>query len=242
MESPRYGHSNMMDLIEDLRLHEIYKRIPECWYELSLVNKSTRRDIARVYHLYGEPPTPTPWYYPDPKAVSEQEALVNQGRWYELVHSDMDPNKIMSHAAEHNRMDIVQLMISKGADRWNYSMAKASGAGHIPIVQFMISKGANNWDESMAWASGGGHTSIIELMLARGAGNWNWAMVCASAGGHLDIVQYMIKRGAKRWKQAIDAARRGGHSSVVKLIEQKRKEHELMVEKLMKKCIPERRW
>lgn len=168
----------MEDLIDDLRLHEIYKRIPECWYELSLVNKSTRRDIARVYHLYGEE-NPT-------RAIVE--IMIKQGRWYELLRSTASPDKIM------------------------------------------------------AWASGGGHTSIIELMLARGAGNWNWAMVCASAGGHLDIVQYMIKRGAKRWKHAIDAAKWGGHSSVVELIEQKRKEHKLMIEKLSKKCIPERRW
>ena len=50
------------------------------------------------------------------------------------------------NACEGGHMDIVQLMIQKGADDWNGGLWKACYGGHMDIIQLMIQKGAYNWN------------------------------------------------------------------------------------------------
>ena len=52
-----------------------------------------------------------------------------------------DPNKCMIIAALAGHMNIVQLMVEKGAIDWDWAMRSAAYGGHMNIVQFMIEKG-----------------------------------------------------------------------------------------------------
>lgn len=45
--------------------------------------------------------------------------------------------------------------------------------GHLEIVNLMIAKGANNWDGDLGAACRGGHLEIVKLMIEKGAQNWN---------------------------------------------------------------------
>jgi ankyrin repeat protein len=65
---------------------------------------------------------------------------------YAEQYENIDMNYAMINAAFLGRMDIVQLMISKGATSFNWAMATAARYGHMNIVQFMISKGATSFD------------------------------------------------------------------------------------------------
>src|SRR3990167_5831835 len=56
------------------------------------------------------------------------------------------PNKCTYDAAEGGHMNIVQFMIEKGANYWNFAIACAAEGGHMNIVQLMIEKGATDWN------------------------------------------------------------------------------------------------
>jgi ankyrin repeat protein len=50
----------------------------------------------------------------------------------------------MEHVGGH--IDIVKMMIDKGANDWNWGLRGACRSGHIEIIKLMIDKGANNWN------------------------------------------------------------------------------------------------
>jgi ankyrin repeat protein len=134
----------------------------------------------------------------------------------------------------HDVVDIVLLMFEKGGQRnigWNLAMCNAARGGHMNIVQLMIEKGANWWNWTLYKAARGGHMDIVQLMIEKGADHCNEAMVAAARCGHIDIVQLMIDKGALRsaqqrmdWNGAMAAAARGGHHYVADIIQ-------LMIEK-----------
>jgi ankyrin repeat protein len=62
-------------------------------------------------------------------------------------------------------MDIVQLMLDKGADP-NEGLWGAAWGGHMDIVQFMLSKGATNLDSALNAAENLGNTKCAELIRA----------------------------------------------------------------------------
>jgi hypothetical protein len=104
----------------------------------------------------------------------------------------------MVYSASCGHMDIVQLMIDKGATKRNYAMVIAAEGGHMNIVQLMIEKGANWWNWGMSSAARGGHMNIVQLMIEKGANWWNRAMRNAALYGHMNIVQLMIEKGGQR--------------------------------------------
>jgi len=55
-------------------------------------------------------------------------------------------------ACEGGHLDIVTLMIEKGAEsniNWNSGLYDACKGGHLNIVKLMIEKGANNWNKGL---------------------------------------------------------------------------------------------
>ena len=65
---------------------------------------------------------------------------------------------------------------------YNNTMIEAAGRGHIEIIKLMLEKGATNYSSAMREAVSGGHTKIMELMLElmlelileRGTGDYNY--------------------------------------------------------------------
>ena len=50
-------------------------------------------------------------------------------------------------AAKGGYMEIIQLMIDKGANNWNKGLHVACKEGHLEIAKLMIDRGATNWNE-----------------------------------------------------------------------------------------------
>ena len=68
--------------------------------------------------------------------------------------------------------------------------------GHIELVNLMISRGADDWNNGLSGACRGGHIELVNLMISRGADDWNYGLSGACYGGHIELVNLMISRGA----------------------------------------------
>jgi len=64
-------------------------------------------------------------------------------------------NKALQEATKGGmkNFDLIQLIISQGANYWNVGMYEASLKGHKDLVDFFISKGANDWNWGMKGAA-----------------------------------------------------------------------------------------
>ncbi len=101
-------------------------------------------------------------------------------------------------ASKGGHINIINLMIEKGADHLNGGLYDACFGGHIDIVELMIKKGANQWDGGLRRACSGSHIDIVKLMIEKGADHWDSGLHNACEGDHIDIVKLMIEKGATR--------------------------------------------
>ena len=129
-----------------------------------------------------------------------------------------DYNVAMAYAADGGQIEIVKLMIEKGANTYNWAMRIAAWRGHMEIVRLMLNLGANNYNDAMASAAESGHIEIVRLMLEKSANNYNTAMNYAAYGGHIEIVRLMLEKGANNYNTAIANAARGDHIEIVRLM------------------------
>jgi hypothetical protein len=127
-------------------------------------------------------------------------------------------------ACKGGHLDIVKLMISKGANDWNYGLRGACRGGHLDIVKLMISKGSEgllNWNDGLYYACIGGHLDIVKIMISKGIeglSDWNYGLYNACLGGHLGIIKLMISKGADEWSWGLEGACAGGHLKIVNLM------------------------
>ena len=70
--------------------------------------------------------------------------------------------------------------------------------GNLDVVAMMISHGANDWNYGLYVACVGGNLDIVTMMISHGANNWNWGLLGACMGGNLDVVAMMISKGATK--------------------------------------------
>ena len=73
-------------------------------------------------------------------------------------------------------MQIVELMIEKGATYWNCGLYGACQGGNMKIVELIMEKGACDWNEGLYGACQGGNMKIVELMIEKGANSWNYGL------------------------------------------------------------------
>ena len=134
----------------------------------------------------------------------------------QCLENGADPGRGLLYAALGGHMNIVQLMLDKGATDYDRALARAAEGGHMNIVQLMLDKGATDYNEGLNGAARGGHMDIVQLMLKKGA-DPNWGIEPAAEHGHLDIVQLMLDKGAGPYWGLCRAAM-GGHPEIVKLL------------------------
>ena len=80
---------------------------------------------------------------------------------------------------------VTQVYKTKDVLDWNWGLYGACSGGNIEIVKLMIEKGANKWNWGLSGACYGGNIEIIKLMTEKGADHWNWVVntsaICYSA-------------------------------------------------------------
>ena len=109
----------------------------------------------------------------------------------------LDHRRRLQEACQGGHLDVVQLLMEKGATDWNWGLVCACRGGHVEIVKLMIDNGANNWNWGMGEACYGGHLGMVHLMIEKGATTWSWGLAGACFGGHVDIAAWMIDQGAR---------------------------------------------
>ena len=75
-----------------------------------------------------------------------------------------------------------------------YGLCNACRGGHINIVKMMIKKGATTWNNGLFGACQGGNMEIVDLIIEKGANDWDYFDISFSPGsygyGNLQITGY----------------------------------------------------
>ena len=79
---------------------------------------------------------------------------------------------------------------------WNYGLYCASSGGHLNLVNLMISKGANDWNKGLLSACYGGNQNVVDLIISKGGNNWNSGLYGACWRSNQNLVNLMILKGA----------------------------------------------
>jgi Ankyrin repeats (3 copies) len=182
---------NMLSVNKDFRDEKFFQRIMKRKYPLLVeFKKETWKELFLRMSYYiakldflGIPYIPTKGYNP------------------KKIYKNRKDNKYvfdcaMEYAALGGQMEIVKLMIEKGATDFNSSMMYAAEEGHMEIVKLMIEKGATYFNAGLIIVAGRGDMEIVKLMIEKGATNFNSGMNYAARGGHMEIVKLMIEKGA----------------------------------------------
>jgi ankyrin repeat protein len=115
-------------------------------------------------------------------------------------------------------------------------LSSAAGYGHLEMVRLLLAKGADVNQGAgfhgcaLQEASAQGYKEVVELLLASGAdtnaknGTHTSALKAASARGHVQVVMLLLNEGANyyglriQYNSALRAASSNGHKEVVKLL------------------------
>jgi Ankyrin repeats (3 copies) len=163
--------------------------------------------ISKLEEKFGIPYIPTKGYNP--------EQFYKDNKNNEYIY-----DWATGYAAEGGNMEIVKMMLEKGAKDFDLTTAMAAKGGYMGIVKLMIEKGFTNFNWAMRSAAFGGHMEIVKLMIEKGATDFNSAMKFASRGGHMEIVKLMIEKGAKDFDTGMKFAVRRGHMDIVDYLKQ----------------------
>lgn len=98
-------------------------------------------------------------------------------------------------ASEQGYDEIVEFLFTSIANR---ELTTACRFGQMNIVKLMIEKGANDLDEGLEFACWGGHIEIVKLLLEAGAKNLEAGLQTASKQKYTDLVQFLSEEIEKR--------------------------------------------
>jgi hypothetical protein len=74
---------------------------------------------------------------------------------------------------------------------WDIGLYRAAKAGHLDLVNFLISKGADCWSSGLDAACWGGHLDIVKLMISKGANHLVPGLWSAACQKHWHIVYFL---------------------------------------------------
>ena len=125
--------------------------------------------------------------------IVSKDAFTKKGL-LESIKNGLAPDNAISWAAENGHTELVELLVSKGADiieNRNYPLELASRNGHTDIVKLLIDNGARTYDSELDE----GYLEIIKLLLGVGANpaadNYH-ALYLALARRNNEIVELLL--------------------------------------------------
>tara|TARA_R110001599_G_scaffold5250_1_gene26379 strand:+ start:43 stop:666 length:624 start_codon:yes stop_codon:yes gene_type:complete len=105
-------------------------------------------------------------------------------------------------------------------DRYDYALLYASHVGDMNLIKLLISKGAKDFSNAMTDAADGGHIDIVKFFMTKGARSFTISMAKAAYSGHLDIVKLMLKNGARNLDLSIGYAATGDHQEILDFLKE----------------------
>ena len=164
-------------------------------------------------------------------------------RWRQIQKDTND--SCCNLAAKHGHLEVVRLLIEKGADATAEDKDKktplhfAAANGHLEVVRLLIEKGADATAEDedkktpMHLAAFNGHVEVVRLLIEKGADataedkDKKIPLHLAAENGHLEVVRLLIEKGAdataedKDKKTPVHLAAFNGHLDIVRLLIEK---------------------
>lgn len=116
-----------------------------------------------------------------------------------IENGKYQPNDMLYHVCVLGNIDLINLVIPK-ADDWNSGLRGACGAGNLEIVQLMVRKGATNLNRGLVVAGSDGHREVCEWLLKNGAGHLNGLVEFACMHDQYAIVRFAFSLGATHCK------------------------------------------
>jgi len=117
----------------------------------------------------------------------------------------------LSYACENGHVDVVELLVDKGADHEHLSeggrtpLMKACRGGHVDVIKFLLQKGADvnrqsasNDHTPLSLACSGGHITAVEVLLASGGNPFHklkdssTMIIEAARGGHTNVIKALL--------------------------------------------------
>ncbi len=123
--------------------------------------------------------------------------FVNQ---YDLLKNNYNIDSLLNSACEEGEITIVLDCLVKGADATR-GLVSASRQGYIDIVKLLVEKGADihiNRDSPLTWASLYGHFEVVVYLIENEAdinANNGESLIVACKNGYIEIVQYLVEKG-----------------------------------------------
>ena len=116
----------------------------------------------------------------------------------------------LTRASRGGSVEVVKLLISRGAKRPWVALHRACHRHHLPLIEYLISISHNykdwDWSGGLNGACEGGHEDLFQSMSEKGANDWNMALHFACIGGHMNIILLAIKNGANNFTMGLDGA------------------------------------
>ena len=125
--------------------------------------------------------------YPLVKKVQSHLPYYETAQLYMIysVHTDrmknilMRKDKLLKEAACLGQLDMINFLIEKGANDWNFGMYGAAKGGRLDLVESFIQKGADYWEMGLCGAAEGGHLDLVDLFIEKGADEYYISMYYA---------------------------------------------------------------
>lgn len=149
-------------------------------------------------------------------------------------------NKALIVACECGYIDVVRLLISKGANDWQYGFINACERGHVDVIHLMISNAINankalNWYAGLNCACEGGYINVVHLLISLGVSDFAFGFEAACQHNHMEIAKLLyLKSGfdwsnsnwnflvhlddVSFWSAGLTSAYKNGHVSFIKFM------------------------
>ena len=121
-------------------------------------------------------------------------------------------------------IELVLLMIKKGANDLGWGLYGACIMGHKEIVLLLIENKVHDWDFGLQGACRGGQKELALLMIENGANDFDWGLHFACEGGHIELVLLLNEKGANNWGEGLIGSCEGGQKELALLMIEKDKD------------------
>ena len=127
-----------------------------------------------------------------------------------------DFNAGLHKASINNNLNIINLMIQKGADNFNDGLVTACKHNHNDLVSFFIEKGANDWERALRYSIHGRNTEMIFYFLGKNISDYNKCLAASAYRGDKELIKIFIEKGADDWNLGLIRSAGGGYIDLVK--------------------------
>ena len=132
-------------------------------------------------------------------------------------------NKTLLLSSRYGNLDVVNLMMKKGANDIISAADFAAKGGHLNVIKYFIDKGARNFSEIATSAAYYAHGYIIDYLLEKKYIDktvLNQSLYYATLGGHLSLIKHLISLGADDFKRIFQTATTDENQEIIDYIKQ----------------------